>query len=1210
MGGDYLNKMDLGKYLANCFLMQALIGLPALCMAQSVGKQETVISSSPIAASLSKYIDFPVSLSNGIPDISIPLYEFKSTRINIPISLSYHAGGIKVTERTSTMGLGWTLNTAGTIMRAVNGLPDDSQYGFLKMVYPVEGRTNEYYKQFCLANYIYNTYTPEGNRDGAPDVFYFNAPGIGGKFLFRNQTVAGMKPTAATIPYSPIKIDYEKEFGVTRPNFVLTGVDGTVYEFGEDRRPNASSGYSSASDYYYDSNAPGDRKWVISAWQLTRMVSPDGSDEVKFYYEDEQDIYTYSRMATSVYAEYGVINTSPDEFGQVARTWTSRDEYSARLKEIVSKSGKIVFNYATAGAFPALQTLDIYNLKNGLFTKIRTIRLYTSTFSGGSDNALRLDSIIETGYMGSTTVSGAPYKFKYSTNDAPPFNTNSQDMWGYFNNYAMPDIDNNNMLMVNRINSIVKQAPEKRKGNGDAMGKAMLQKITYPTGGFAEFAFEPNQIKAMVPVLVPGQPVYSKYISTINMWVGSGSAGIDETFYPSVSGNRTAQFTFSGSRSCSTPGSNNCVFNMPQVKLDDLTSNKTIVSYTLTQLQSGQVSSEVYTVTLKDIDPTHLYRLYFPNPGAISNSSSTLQYRMSATYSDMSDDKYVDQLQTVYLGGLRVKQITNSDGREKPIMKEYSYTKSYFNSNAFDSTLSFMQNSMKQTKYQNTPDGGSQRTVYYLESPTAPVGSASNSALSYEEVEERIKSYDGKSLGKTVYTFNKALDYIPARVPFFRMDVEFLRRQLLYEKVYKSINDTTFQIVKETQNVYKNENVVGPESAVKDSIKFYVVTSSYDFRRKIANGGTATSETIGGSPSMGCKIFEATFDFRIDPLYYHIVRTTLASTKVLDYNTDTANPVVTELKYDYENPSHLQLTKMTGTNSKNEAVIQTYKYPLDYNYGSCMPVACKNTFVEQVKALETTRLQCEQQAINAKDFAGYDKCGADYDAAVRIKLTEYNTCLIQENQLHINCKNALPENDRAILEMQDRNMVDLQLESASTVGGRLSEKGRMLYKVVAGAGNAVKPTQVKKQIGNFPEQTYQTYASYDNDGNIKEMSETPGGVNVVYLWGYNGLYPVAKISGSRFDTAMSYVNAAILINPSSDQQLRDELNRIRVKLAGKAMVNTFTYAPMIGITSETDAAGVTKYYEYDGLGRLKIVKDKDGKILQLFDYQYSKAITQ
>jgi YD repeat-containing protein len=41
-----------------------------------------------------------------------------------------------------------------------------------------------------------------------------------------------------------------------------------------------------------------------------------------------------------------------------------------------------------------------------------------------------------------------------------------------------------------------------------------------------------------------------------------------------------------------------------------------------------------------------------------------------------------------------------------------------------------------------------------------------------------------------------------------------------------------------------------------------------------------------------------------------------------------------------------------------------------------------------------------------------------------------------------------------------------------------------------------------------------------------------------------------------------------------------------------AQVTTYTYQPLVGMTSQTDVVGVTTYYKYDELQRLKRVRDQ------------------
>ncbi len=53
-----------------------------------------------------------------------------------------------------------------------------------------------------------------------------------------------------------------------------------------------------------------------------------------------------------------------------------------------------------------------------------------------------------------------------------------------------------------------------------------------------------------------------------------------------------------------------------------------------------------------------------------------------------------------------------------------------------------------------------------------------------------------------------------------------------------------------------------------------------------------------------------------------------------------------------------------------------------------------------------------------------------------------------------------------------------------------------------------------------------------------------------------------------------------------------------------AVITTYTYNPLIGMTSETDPNGKTTYYEYDDFGRLKCIKDHKGNVLKQMDYHY------
>jgi hypothetical protein len=89
---------------------------------ENVDQLRTVVSPTPNASAIARYSEWPVNLYTGLPTIDIPVYTFKSRDVSLPISISYHAGGNRVTEIASWVGLGWSLQGGGVITRSVRGL--------------------------------------------------------------------------------------------------------------------------------------------------------------------------------------------------------------------------------------------------------------------------------------------------------------------------------------------------------------------------------------------------------------------------------------------------------------------------------------------------------------------------------------------------------------------------------------------------------------------------------------------------------------------------------------------------------------------------------------------------------------------------------------------------------------------------------------------------------------------------------------------------------------------------------------------------------------------------------------------------------------------------------------------------------------------------------------------------------------------------------
>jgi YD repeat-containing protein len=126
---------------------------------------------------------------------------------------------------------------------------------------------------------------------------------------------------------------------------------------------------------------------------------------------------------------------------------------------------------------------------------------------------------------------------------------------------------------------------------------------------------------------------------------------------------------------------------------------------------------------------------------------------------------------------------------------------------------------------------------------------------------------------------------------------------------------------------------------------------------------------------------------------------------------------------------------------------------------------------------------------------------------------------------------------------------------------------------------------------------------YDSFGNIVQYHKKDD-MNKNILWGYNSQYPVAEVIGSDSATIRTIIsNQSLLDNPTDDNTLRTYLNNLRTGLPN-AMVSTYTYAPLIGMTSQTDPKGMTTYYNYDSFNRLVQVLDNKNNILKDYTYHY------
>lgn len=254
------------------------------------------------AMSVQRYADIPVSLYTGTPDITIPLDTLREFRMSLPMTLSYHCGGVKVDEHPGWTGLGWTLALGGVITREVQDTMDDfdkdgtvkgQKRGFMYCHNHIMNEFNDAWvaeSSFTYKNLNGKEYNID--LDTEPDIYHFSFNGITGFFVMdtdgawrvfsnRHIKVLGVGTRATQKPMD-VELNYKMPVITT---ITLLDDNGIRYEFGG----------TDAMDMSITIQNQGNSRWCPMAWYLKKMVHPDG----------KQIIFSYERGPYTVNLKYG-----------------------------------------------------------------------------------------------------------------------------------------------------------------------------------------------------------------------------------------------------------------------------------------------------------------------------------------------------------------------------------------------------------------------------------------------------------------------------------------------------------------------------------------------------------------------------------------------------------------------------------------------------------------------------------------------------------------------------------------------------------------------------------------------------------------------------------------------------------------------------------------------------------------------------------------
>lgn len=288
------------------------------------------------------------NLFAGTTGIRIPVYELPVGKSKFPITLSYYNKAMQVDQLPSWVGLGWNLNAGGQVTRVVNGKPDElreTKSETLTFTTIMNGFSNSTSTSFQVLtendfaytqnyqrlndpnwathNYLFGTlnalpavevshnmnvitnydleYTYESpsflfdntrNYDFEPDEFNFNVGTVSGKFYLNHEGNWICESQSGNFKVEPLIATDIPKAGTMAPRaiyrIVITGPDGTKYIFGGDQsnKLNNLEFWRGPAGTFGGPGAPANMFNVVgntylgvcpNAWYLTRIEMPDNS---------------------------------------------------------------------------------------------------------------------------------------------------------------------------------------------------------------------------------------------------------------------------------------------------------------------------------------------------------------------------------------------------------------------------------------------------------------------------------------------------------------------------------------------------------------------------------------------------------------------------------------------------------------------------------------------------------------------------------------------------------------------------------------------------------------------------------------------------------------------------------------------------------------------------------------------------------------------
>lgn len=466
--------------------------LSALMTLSAWGKDYTprdysIVPPAPKVAALMDYKEYPVDYFRGVPKIDFPLYVLKVGQIEVPITLSYLGGGVRVDQKVGNAGLGWNVSCGATIAHTVNGAPDDSNHGIIGLLHQKSGNDKSFRSNLIAKKADYdptdasgfksnrewiaalgsNYY--QGRADIANDLYSLSGQGLSATFTILDNN----KPLVTS--ESPVKIELTgmaetiTDGGCDGQAFMVTAPNGLKYQFRTQDRTKYTYHHGSPEQVQTE-----DSVYYASAWHLNKITDLCGNT-VDFMYGRGGTII---KKDTSHPVSYGYSNPQLAAVMPGNSTGVGTVIYNTKTLSYISGDGIIVsFVY----------TIPPTGNSDARIDKIKIIS------DDGVDNDREICFTYIGNYLYEVIDQGETiYTFTYNAyNDRlPEFSHGEQDFGGYCNG-----IENSpNLIPWKEYPDCHVGFGADRNVNPDYAKEGSLKRIEYATGGYTEFEWESNNL--------------------------------------------------------------------------------------------------------------------------------------------------------------------------------------------------------------------------------------------------------------------------------------------------------------------------------------------------------------------------------------------------------------------------------------------------------------------------------------------------------------------------------------------------------------------------------------------------------------------------------------------------------------------------------------------------------------------------------------------